>query len=157
LLATAPPLDASFTSSVGGDNGQPFTISCDADEVMVGIRGGAGSYIDRVQPLCARWRAGGWMNEPRRGAWRAGSGGTPYRFQCPPGQAVAGLKGGAGDFVDRLQVICAYLKSNGSVDSMGDEAGQPVGGIYGRPYSIECPAPDPGRGLTGARGSWINR
>ena len=40
-------------SSVGGAGGTPFEMVCPPGLVMVGLRGGAGIYIDNMQAVCA--------------------------------------------------------------------------------------------------------
>ena len=40
-------------SSVGGAGGTPFEMICPPGMVAVGIRGGAGIYIDNFQVVCA--------------------------------------------------------------------------------------------------------
>ena len=39
-----------------------------------------------------------------------GHGGTPYFAQCPKGFVVTGIRGGAGKFVDGIQLICSPLE-----------------------------------------------
>lgn len=39
-----------------------------------------------------------------------GHGGTPYFAQCPKGYVVTGIRGGAGKFVDGIQLICSPLE-----------------------------------------------
>ena len=39
-----------------------------------------------------------------------GHGGTPYFAQCPKGTVVVGIRGGAGKFVDGIQLICAPIE-----------------------------------------------
>jgi hypothetical protein len=39
-----------------------------------------------------------------------GSGGGSYQVNCPPGQVVTGIKGGAGRLVDSIRLICQKLR-----------------------------------------------
>lgn len=39
-----------------------------------------------------------------------GSGGASYRTECPPGFVVTGIKGGAGDMLDSIALICRRLQ-----------------------------------------------
>src|SRR5438046_1750857 len=70
----------------GGDGGTPFTISCDAGRVLIGVKGKAGSYVDRIEGICAR------LNEIIMPAsinstdnFAGGSGGSDFEQLCPSG------------------------------------------------------------------------
>jgi hypothetical protein len=39
-----------------------------------------------------------------------GSGGSSYRSECPPGYVVTGIKGGSGDMLDSIAIICRRLQ-----------------------------------------------
>ncbi len=39
-----------------------------------------------------------------------GVGGTPFEQICPPGTVAVGLRGGAGIYIDNVQIVCAPLK-----------------------------------------------
>jgi hypothetical protein len=39
-----------------------------------------------------------------------GAGGTPFEMVCPPGTVMVGIRGGAGIYIDNLQVVCAPLE-----------------------------------------------
>jgi hypothetical protein len=39
-----------------------------------------------------------------------GSGGSAYRSECPPGFVVTGIKGGSGDMLDSIAIICRRLQ-----------------------------------------------
>jgi hypothetical protein len=39
-----------------------------------------------------------------------GSGGLPYSRNCPPNHVVVGVRGGAGDLIDSIELICAPLE-----------------------------------------------
>ena len=48
-----PSKSTHMLTSVGGAGGTPFEAICPAGMVAVGIRGGAGIYIDNLQVVCA--------------------------------------------------------------------------------------------------------
>lgn len=48
-----PSKNTHMLTSIGGAGGTPFEATCPAGMVMVGIRGGAGIYIDNFQVVCA--------------------------------------------------------------------------------------------------------
>lgn len=77
-----------------------------------------------------------------------GSGGTEsYNFPCGDGQVGVGLQGKSGDVVDRLGLICAPVKSDGTIGSPQNTGSS--GGNDAKPFSISCP---PGQILTGLFG-----
>lgn len=39
-----------------------------------------------------------------------GAGGNPYARSCPPGHIVTGIRGGAGDLIDSIELVCAPLQ-----------------------------------------------
>jgi hypothetical protein len=39
-----------------------------------------------------------------------GAGGNPYARSCPPGHIVVGIRGGAGDLIDSIELVCAPLQ-----------------------------------------------
>ena len=39
-----------------------------------------------------------------------GSGGNPYQRQCPPGYVVTGFRGGQGQFLDSIEVVCNAIE-----------------------------------------------
>ena len=43
-----------FTPAAGGTGGGPFTLACEANEVLVGVRGSTATYVQQVGPLCVR-------------------------------------------------------------------------------------------------------
>jgi len=44
--------------------------------------------------------------QPRIGS----AGGNPYQVQCPPGYVATGMRGGDGDLIDAVQIICSRLE-----------------------------------------------
>jgi hypothetical protein len=155
-LLLAPAVPGAALAAAGGDGGTPFDLPCNADEVLVGVHGRAGSYVDQVQALCARFERGGWTGTPRRTATAGGASGTGFDQVCPTGQAVWSIAGRAASFVDQLQVICKELDPDGSVADTGQLALPPAGGSGGAPYQLHCSG-DPARGLQGRAGSLVDR
>ena len=85
----------------------PFRrLVCSPDAMAVGLFGRAGRFLDAAGILCGR--PDGPAVEPAAGgAVIGGTGGRPVEGRCPRGTAARGLAGGAGDRLDRLEVICA--------------------------------------------------
>ncbi len=124
LRVTVPApqaIETGWTPSVGGQirvPGDRFAASCNADEVMVGVRGGllpfgTTSVVGRIQPLCARTDAAGrWAGAPvARGVVAGGGTGEAFERVCPANQAVDGLEARTGTQVDSLRLSCAPLSA----------------------------------------------
>ena len=60
-----------------------------------------------------------------------GTGGNPFRFECPKGSYVVGFQAKAGEWIDRIQPICAPWMHNASIFgpiTVGPSFGQSRGG-----------------------------
>lgn len=118
-VASTEALSTGWTPSIGGvirAQGTRFAATCDADEVMVGVRGttqetAGGPVVGRVQPLCARPDAlGRWAGVPQVRGVPAGTGEGPvFERVCATSQAVSGLEARAGASLDGLRLRCAPL------------------------------------------------
>lgn len=67
------------------------------DQGFDGFKVRAGQWLDSIKAIC------GGVAGPSHG----GSGGKEQDVMCPAGKAVVGVYGRAGDYVDRLGVLCA--------------------------------------------------
>jgi hypothetical protein len=93
----------------------PWTSTCPANEVVVGIDGRAGGWIDEIVVVCApllvatdgsRMVTQGPMTAlPPQGGHPEG--GSPFSDRCGAGRAVYGVLIGAGDWIDGLNLLCA--------------------------------------------------
>lgn len=123
------------TQRVGGAGGLPFARMCPAGHAITGMRGGSGSLIDSIYPICSNMQgapevpSGFVLSElplPRIG----GMGGIPYERLCPAGTVVAGARGRADEgFVQQLSLVCAAPTSRNAdspePDDEGDTTDQP--------------------------------
>jgi Trypsin len=97
----------STLASVGGNGGEDFRAPCDPGEVLVGIEGHSGTYLDQVSALCAALGPDGTLGAVSRRGSGGGSTGAAFRAQCPANQVAIGLSGRAGTYVDALGLECA--------------------------------------------------
>lgn len=90
-----------------GGEWPPFRrLFCPTGAMAVGLFGRAGRFVDAVGVLCGG--SGSQTVGPAAGgAVIGGEGGRPVEWRCPPGTVARGLAGGAGDRLDRIEVICA--------------------------------------------------
>jgi hypothetical protein len=93
----------------------PWTSTCPANEVVVGIDGRAGLWVDELVLVCAPLLVatdGGrtvTLGPPTALPPQGGhpEGGAPFSDRCGAGRAAYGVHIGAGDLVDALNLLCA--------------------------------------------------
>lgn len=157
LLTLTASVFATNTGTAGGSGGTSYSLSCGSDKALVGIKGKAGSLVDSVEGFCAQINDdGSWQGTVQAG-FAGGSGGTNFSLYCAPGQAVTGIRGRAGSYVDQLQIRCGPLGQNGRVLSLGyflsDEAGGTGGSAFG---PFDCPDSMPARLIRGRAAKWVD-
>ena len=95
-------------ASMGGQGGEPFQRVCPRNQAVVGFRGRAGSYLDRLQIACQAFTDSGHPIGPV--TWLApvgGIGGGPFGpLRCTANGAVQSLSGRGGFYVDSLGLQC---------------------------------------------------
>jgi hypothetical protein len=65
-----------------------------------------------------------------------GGGGTPFRFECPPDEYLAGVDGRTGNWVDQIRAVCVTSRQLGA---RGKASGPFFGGPGGISRNIICP------------------
>jgi serine protease len=138
------------TPSAGGGGGDAFALDCGPGEMLTGVRGRAGWYIDQVRAVCKNG-AGVLIESGARG----GNGGTPFDSQCNSGQGVTGIVGFAGAFVDSFRLECKSAPA-GTPD--GDVSLTPsIGGSQGQAFGpFHCDEGQVAVGLRGRAGDFID-
>lgn len=149
------PLTSWTSARVGGTGGSSRSLRCNAGEVLVGVRAREGWVVDKLESRCVRVdAAGNWVGSVvTRGSVGGGfGGGTQRTIECANGQAVSGISGNAGWYVDKLTLRCRDLTGPQQLSGASSVAGT-VGGTGGDPFDrIDCPSNLPARGFaaTGA-------
>lgn len=156
ISVTDPP-DADFIAAAGGTGGTAFSVACDLNEVMVGVRGSTASYVNQVGPLCVRVSPSGqWLGAPVQRGIAGKVGTTSYSKTCPAGQAISGFRGRFSSYVDQLDFECRPLNSSGKLTGTGTFLGA-VGGITGTGQGPwRCDSGNPGFALYGRAGGWLD-
>ena len=98
--------------SIGGQGGEPFQRVCPRNQFVVGMRGRAGFYVDRLQLACRAVTDKGhptgaitWL--PAVG----GNGGNPFGpLTCAGNAAVQFLFGRGGLYVDSISMECTAFQ-----------------------------------------------
>jgi hypothetical protein len=99
----------------GGGGNSRAELKCYNGDVIVGLTGRSGQYVDLLSISCAPLHADGTLGMPYT---RLDSFGLPIQFggnggssfapeNCPPGQAAIGVHGHSGDSLDALGLECA--------------------------------------------------
>ncbi len=140
---------------IGG--GSFVNIDCPAGSAMVGMGGGSGFYVDRLEVFCAPYgistdTSGASYTYPLSvtgGTSSAGSaggaGGGAFFEVCPIGQFVTAIDGRVGGELDRIRLTCSTITGTqiggGLYDftSTGTYFTPYVGGTGGADYSQSCP------------------
>jgi hypothetical protein len=96
----------------GGRGGTYATTSCRSGHVVKGLRGRSARVVDNVQLTCVEAADVSSVddtasesidtNYPAFG----GTGGTFFAVRCGYGDAAVGIFGGAGQYVDRIGLLC---------------------------------------------------
>lgn len=95
----------------GGSGGGWYDVACDYNKVAIGIYGRSGSYVDQVGLVCAPLKENGDLGPYSTSATAGGLGGGPFYTLCPDGQALVGLQGRSGSYVDQLGIQCAPVSA----------------------------------------------
>ena len=161
LLSSAVIVFATDYTGIAGSSGKTtYELSCGSGRALVGIKGKAGSYIDRVQGVCAQINFdGSWQGSPTLTGSAGGSEGTDYNLTCPSGYAVAGIKGKAASYIDQLFVLCKALTWNGMIDTYKSQIWKgPAGSTGGYSFGpLVCPNNRiPARLIKGKAGIWVD-
>ncbi len=125
------------------------TLSCNDDEIAVGLYGKEGSIIDRIGVRCATIDAAGNLGSPRNGPDYGGTGGGWFNdsgvYDCPAGYAVYRIEGSLATYssVPRTGAISFQCKSvtnpAASPVARPNRADADFGNSYDRgPFAFEC-------------------
>ncbi len=147
---------------------------CGASQVIVGLVGRSGLYLDQIGEHCATpsiledttttpYTYSLVLTPGTDAPPRGGTGGEPYDARCPAGEIVVGLSGRSGDLVDQISFSCAHFEVvdlAGSSDPprfairevLGSRTLVPLqaGGTGGEPFDLPCPTDRAAARLRGA-------
>lgn len=91
--------------------GAAFSLSCNNDEVLAGIRGRQGWWMDGIAARCRKVNANGELaSSVRTTAYRGGNGGTQRTFDCTRHEVMVGYSAvlGSNGYISYVrEVICA--------------------------------------------------
>jgi hypothetical protein len=169
---------AGSSQLLGGDtsSGTPFSDACPAGQVLIGVGGSTGQWMDSIYGICGTLQlhtskattpytyavtisAGATL--PTRGT--DGTTDTNWQVTCGADQAVVSVAGNSGLAMDHVILSCAPLLVTGSpgafslqqgsvtaLPSQGDTSG-------GSPFTpVSCPSPQVIALISGTAAQWLN-
>lgn len=136
-------LTSDSTLRRGSSTGPRFNLSCPEGRVLIGINFHAGAVVDNVVGRCtAITAAGAWSGNPVFTGGAGGPGGTAINRTCPANHAVSGFRGRAAAAIDRLELECTALGSNGTFNTATRTMLSAVGGTGGNSFALSrCERP----------------
>ncbi|HZF24863.1 MAG TPA: galactose oxidase-like domain-containing protein, partial [Steroidobacteraceae bacterium] len=157
-VATNPNPTPDTTQVIGGTGGSPFTLACNANEILAGVYGTSdGTHVNQAGLRCIQVDQNGrWIGSPiNRGVTGVASGAS-YTKTCPANYAISGYRGRSSTFADQLDFECRALTSQGKLTGVGQFLGA-VGGTGGTPQGpYNCGTNNPAYALVGRSGSWLD-
>lgn len=155
--AAFPFFTASKTNALGNTTGGvPFALSCHSDEVLVGVNGRSGAFLDKLAPLCVKADEWGKWSSDVIGRGAAGNnGGNAFSRLCPVDQAVSGLAARTGTYVNQVTLQCQPLASPGRLKA-GVTTLEGAGNAAGAANGAACTNGQPANGLYGRAGWYID-
>ena len=144
---------ASFSKGIGPGGAENQAASgCPDGQALVGFYGGAGKLgegkrvVGRIGAICQRTtvrRRIGSMG--LRGDGRTAT----VRRRCPDGAVAIGIRGRAGELVDRVRLVCQAMNLDGDL-SGSTRSTRSIGGRGGTPADADCPGKQHATGFDGA-------
>jgi YVTN family beta-propeller protein len=156
ITAAEPPVN-DVTPVGGGGGGGPFTLACEVNEVLVGIKGMTATYVTQVSPVCTKInQSGQWIGTLVDRGITGLAGTTSYSKMCPVNSAISGFRGKFSQYVNQLDFECRALTSGGKLAGNGAFLGAvgPDTGTAGGPW--RCDSSNPAYALYGRSGSWMD-
>ena len=156
-ITTTDTGTSDFIPAAGGNGGGAFTLSCEANEVLVGVRGSTATYVNQVAPQCVLVNASGqWVGSPVERGITGTAGTTNYTKSCPVNSAISGFRGRFSQYVDQLDFECRTLTADGHLSGNGSFLGAvgPATGTAAGPW--RCDSGNPVFALYGRSGSWMD-
>lgn len=154
----------STLAHVGGPGGSYQSVHCDHNAFARGLRFAQGDYIQGIEMRCDPV-AGNYVGTPSSTRPRFGSfsGATATRTQlCQADELVVGIRGNAGDRLDRVGTICAPIarirnRQDFDADSAGLRRFARFGEAGGSSFNRLCPVGTALNQLDGNAGSTISK
>jgi hypothetical protein len=122
----------------GATAGDPYALTCGADELVVGLVGQSDSTVQALGLICARMLQNGRLVDEEERPVIGGGAGDDFVTICPRHEAVIELRGRAGTSLDRIGVRCARVRPWTQQGTPGAITPS-YGGPGGSPFTESCP------------------
>jgi YVTN family beta-propeller protein len=156
-VLSTQPASSDLIAVSGGNGGDPFVLACNANEVMVGVKGTYGNYVTQAGPLCVRINSSGqWVGSPVLRGMTGEQGDVNYTKTCATNTYISGFKGRFSAFIDQLNFECRAMTPAGKMTGTGTflgAVGQSTGTAKG-PW--RCASDNPAFALYGASGARLD-
>ncbi len=148
---------SAVTEALGGFGGGPFSLECPGDQVLVGMNGTTGTYLNSVGARCvAVDQQGNWIGAPQDAGRNSNAAGTPFTRTCESGSVVTGFSGRSDLYVNQVTLNCQKIGPErlvfGPITAL-QAVGADTGTARG-PYNCGGSA---ATGIAGRSGSWMDR
>ncbi len=163
--ATAGALGALLLAFGGGAvaQGTEFNLSCHADEVLVGISGRQGWWMEGIAARCRTVEPSGALGPSVRSSeYAGGTAGTLKTFDCRPGEVMVGYSGSQGDngyVLHVREILCAPWRPELRVAGAPARASSAFDtkAAPGSPISETCRDGRTGTRLRGRAGTYLDK
>lgn len=156
LVGYDAPLE--FVRETNTKTGAPHAWDCPPGEFIAAFEGAetdrAPTTVARLRGRCAR------LAKPGEGettpSWGGASQRPEHASSCPAASAAIGIAARTGRFLDAVQVLCAVIRSDGSIDPARTATGEWIGGPGGEARTILCPLGQVVRGIRVRAGALVD-
>ena len=150
----APAISTWWLDYHGGSGGGAYDLSCNAGHVAVGLEVKSGSYVDRISLKCAPVNADLTLGSSYTTSSAGGSGGGLSTLSCSSNEALVGIYGTSGQYLDRIGIRCQSLSAF-KQDRKSFMSGS-VGGNGGGFFDNMCPKGFAIKRLSGRSGGYVD-
>jgi YVTN family beta-propeller protein len=153
-----PNVEVDYTPTIGGGGGGPFQLACPLDEIVVGVYGKYGTYVNQVGPQCVKIdQLGRWIGNPTNGPVTGStSSGSAFSKTCPRDFAVSGFRGRSGAYVNQIDIQCRALTPTGGLSGAEEYLGATGGSGGSSQGPLSCGTNNPVFALYGRSGGWLD-
>jgi hypothetical protein len=112
-----------YNGRTGATSGTTFSVTCPADEILVGVKGRSGWWLDSLEPKCANKQNWAdvqhpWLSTTTTPESYGGPGGGVFERWCPFRHAIKGLRLRYDGVFTRTEVVCQKVGQPGNIQTV---------------------------------------
>jgi hypothetical protein len=136
VLGFASAASADFSVGFAGSAQDGYAdLPCPAQAAVVGLATSSDASVEGLGPVCATLPLPGTTSRPNPVSYGTG---TVHEDDCSAGEALVGIAGRVGAWLNQLQAVCRAIGSDGG--ATGETVALTAqGGNGGAPVSASCP------------------